>query len=190
VKRFEPLSGEVVDVRVKADFRALGRRFGKRTQRVADALHAADPRLVVAALRAEDPVVVEVDGEPVELVAAEVLVTESPRTGWAVESQRGVTIALDVEITPALAAEGTVRDLVRVVQQARRDAGLAVSDRVDLVIGAPLEVLDAVRAHQEYLEGETLALRVTLEDRLDGGFPGVVGDSVAVAVRVVKGSPE
>ena len=188
VKRFEPLSGEVVDVRVKADFRALGRRFGKRTQRVADALHAADPRLVVAALRAEDPVVVEVDGEPVELVAAEVLVTESPRTGWAVESQRGVTIALDVEITPALAAEGTVRDLVRVVQQARRDAGLAVSDRVDLVIGAPPEVLDAVRAHQEYLAGETLAHRVTLEDRLDGGFPGVVGDGIAVAVRVTKGS--
>ena len=186
VKRFEPLAGEVVDVRVKADFRALGRRFGKRTQRVADALHAADPHQVVVALRAEEQVVVEVDGEPVALTAAEVLVTEVPRSGWAVESQRGVTIALDVEITPALATEGTVRDLVRVVQQARRDAGLDVSDRVELTVGGPEEVRDAVRAHQEFLAGEVLARRVTLVDGLDGGFPGVVGDGVAVAVRVAK----
>jgi hypothetical protein len=145
VKRLEPLSGEVVDVRVKADFRALGRRFGKRTQRVADALHAADPHGVVA-VRTGGRVRVEVDGEPLELTAAEVLVTEVPRSGLAVESQRGVTIALDVEITPALAAEGTVRDLVRVVQQARRDAGLAMADRVELTVGAPSEVLAAVRA--------------------------------------------
>jgi isoleucyl-tRNA synthetase len=184
VKRFEPLAGEVVDVRVKPDFRALGKRFGRRTQRVADAVLAADPREVVARLRADGLVVVVVDGEPVDVT--EVLVTEVPRSGWAVESQRGVTIALDVEITPELAAEGTVRDLVRVVQQARRDAGFEVSDHVEVAVGAPEGVLEAVRAHREFLAGETVADRVVLVDGLDGGFPGVVGAGVPVAVVVTK----
>ncbi|MCS7480671.1 isoleucine--tRNA ligase [Umezawaea endophytica] len=184
VKRFEPLSGEVVDVRVRPDFRALGKRFGKRTQRVADAVLAVDPHEVVARLRAGGPVVVTVDGEPVEVT--EVLVTEVPRSDWAVESQRGVTIALHVEITPELAAEGTVRDLVRVVQQARRDAGFEVSDRVEVAVGAPEGVLEAVRAHRGFLAGETLADRVVLVDGVDGGFPGVVGDGVPVAVVVTK----
>ena len=71
------------------------------------------------------------------LTPDEVAVNEVPRSGWTVESQRGVTIALDTEITPELAAEGIARDAVRVVQQARREAGLDVSDRIELSIAAP-----------------------------------------------------
>jgi len=67
-------------------------------------------------------------------------------------------IALDLRVTPELAAEGTARDVVRIVQQARRDAGLAVSDRIRLTIGADGAVADAVRAHAGFVAAETLAV--------------------------------
>jgi isoleucyl-tRNA synthetase len=67
-------------------------------------------------------------------------------------------IALDTRVTPELAAEGTARDVVRIVQQARRDAGLAVSDRINLTIGAEGTTADAIAAHAEFVAAETLAV--------------------------------
>jgi isoleucyl-tRNA synthetase len=93
-------------------------------------------------------------------------------------------IALDTRVTPALAAEGTARDVVRIVQQARRDAGLAVSDRIRLTIGAEGAVADAIAAHAEFVAAETLA--VSLQVRPPGevaGLPQPAGDAhVTVAV--------
>ena len=70
-------------------------------------------------------------------------------------------VLLDTVVTPELAAEGTARDVVRVVQQARRDAGLDVSDRIALVLEAPEAVGEAVRAHEAFVAGEVLATTVT-----------------------------
>ena len=88
-------------------------------------------------------------------------------------------------MTPELAAEGTARDVVRIVQQARRDAGLAVSDRIRLTIGADGAVADAVRAHAGFVAAETLA--VSLDVRPAGEVdaePQPVGDGlVTIAWR-------
>ncbi|MFT7837097.1 isoleucine--tRNA ligase [Saccharothrix sp. BKS2] len=188
VKVIQPLdaASEVVDVRVKANFRELGKRFGKRTQRVADVITAEDPGAVVASLRDTGSFTVSLDGEALALGAGDVVVTEVPRTGWVVESQRGVTIALDTASTPELEAEGIARDVVRVVQQARRDADLEVSDRIALVVGAPREVQEAVRAHREFVTHDTLASSLTLVDDLDAGFPGTVGNAVGITVAVAR----
>jgi isoleucyl-tRNA synthetase len=190
IKRLEPLSsaGEVVDVTVKGNFRPLGARFGKRTQFVAKAIAAADPKALVAQLRADGQATVVVDGEPTVIEPDEVLVTEAPRSGWVVESQRGVTIALDIHITAELAAEGIARDVVRVVQQARREAGLEISDRIALTVAAPPDILAAVHTHQDYLAHETLSDAVTLTEAgaLDDGFEGIAGPDVPITVAVVK----
>ncbi|RYB92746.1 isoleucine--tRNA ligase [Nocardioides glacieisoli] len=77
---------------------------------------------------------------------------------------RGGFVVLDTEVTPELEAEGTARDLVRAVQQARKDAGLAVSDRIALTVSAPAEVLDAARTHEGLLAEETLATSVSYAD--------------------------
>jgi isoleucyl-tRNA synthetase len=80
-------------------------------------------------------------------------------------------------VTPELAAEGTARDVVRAVQQARRDAGLAVSDRIRLTIGADEPVADAVRAHAGFVTAETLAVSLDLRPPGDvGGDPQPAGD--------------
>jgi isoleucyl-tRNA synthetase len=184
VKSLQPLEAgnEVIDVVVKPNFRELGRRYGKQTQEVAKAILAANPRELADGLRASGSAQL---GE-FAVGTDDVLVTEAPRSGWVVESQRGVTIALDIEITPELEAEGTARDVVRVVQQARREAGLEVSDRIALSIAAPSAVADVVRAHQEFIAHETLAVSVALMDALPEGFAGTVGANDEIVVNVVR----
>jgi isoleucyl-tRNA synthetase len=151
-------AGSLVDVSVKANFRALGKRFGKGTQQVAAAVAAADPELLVSELRATGSAVVSVDGEPVPLVADELVVTETPREGWAVASAAGETLALDLEITPELRRAGLVRDAVRLVQEARKNSGLDVSDRIELWWQADGdELAEALREHAPLLASEVLA---------------------------------
>jgi isoleucyl-tRNA synthetase len=160
VVTLERLSGDLVDVSVKANFRVLGKRFGKRTQTVADAVHAADPATLAAALNGGTASVL-VEGEPVELTAEEVIVTETPRTGWAVASGQGETVALDLDITPELRRAGLVRDVVRLVQDGRKSTGLEVSDRIELWWRADGERAEAIREGSSRLADEVLAVTVT-----------------------------
>ena len=128
-------AGSLVDASVKGNFRALGKRFGKGTQSVATAVASADAETLVAELRSTGSATVVVEGESHLLVADELVVTETPREGWAVASAAGETLALDLEITPALRRTGRVRDVVRLVQEARKTSGLDVSDPDRAVVG-------------------------------------------------------
>lgn len=188
VKDIQPLqsAGTVIDVSVKANFRTLGKRFGKQTQGVAKAVHAADPTCVVEQLRTHGTATIEFEGAQLALSPDDVIVSELPRSGWVVESQRGVTIALDMEITPELAVEGIARDVVRVVQNARKDAELDVSDRIALTIAAPAEVRAAVAQHEVFIGHETLATAIVYTETLVSGFRGIVGEGTEITVHTAK----
>jgi isoleucyl-tRNA synthetase len=95
-------------------------------------------------------------------------------------------VVQDTEVTAELATEGLARDVVRVVQQARREADLNVSDRIALVVEAPAEVSAAVRAHEAFVAGEVLAERVAYGTAGDAGFTGEAGDGVPVTVAVTR----
>ncbi|WP_424184749.1 isoleucine--tRNA ligase [Actinokineospora sp. G85] len=154
-------AGEVLDVAVKANFRALGKRFGKQTQHVAKAVAAADPAALVAALRADGKATVDVDGEPTEVTPDEVLISEVPRTGWVVQSDGDVTIALDTEITPELRRAGLAREVIRFLQDSRKSTGLEVTDRIHLRWTADDEVAEAIREHQPEIAEAVLATEMT-----------------------------
>ena len=130
--------------------RLLGPRLGAQVQQVIRAVKAGDwaqsgERVIAAGIELEP-------GEyELRLAAADADSTS------ALPGNAGL-IALDTRVTPELAAEGTARDVVRIVQQARRDAGLSVSDRIRLTIGADGAVADAVRAHAGFVAAETLAV--------------------------------
>jgi isoleucyl-tRNA synthetase len=115
------------------------------------------------------------------------LAAADPESTAALPGQAGL-IALDLRVTPELAAEGTARDVVRIVQQARRDAGLAVSDRIRLTLGADGAVADAVRAHAGFVAAETLAVDLAVLPSAEaGGEPHPVGDAtVSVALGPVS----
>ncbi len=148
----------LIDYLVKPNFRALGRRFGKTTQAVAAAVAAADPTVLARRLRESGTAAVTVNGEPVTLGSEELIITQTPRAGWAVASEAGETVALDLAITPELRREGLAREVIRLVQDARRTEGLDVSDRITLWwrSGDP-EVTRALSEHGQLIAGEVLA---------------------------------
>ncbi|QIS12328.1 isoleucine--tRNA ligase [Nocardia arthritidis] len=179
-------AGALTDISIKPEFRSLGRRFGKQTPAVADAIRTAPAAAVVEALREHGTAAV--GAERFEIGRDDVLITETPRTGWLVETQRDTTIALDTTITAELAAEGIARDVVRAAQQARRDAGLDISDRITLTVATDDEVRDAIRQHREFVARETLADEIAFVAELSDGYRGTAGAS-EVLVRVERIGP-
>jgi isoleucyl-tRNA synthetase len=168
------VGGDLVDVSVKVDFRAVGRRLGKQVQAVARAVAAADPAALVADYRA-GTASVDVDGAAVPLEDGDLVVTETPREGWTVASAGGLTVALDLTLTPELERAGLVREAVRLVQEARKTAGLSVSDRIELWWTAEGPMAEALTEHGEQVAGEVLATAV--HDGAAGAGPGTEGPS-------------
>jgi isoleucyl-tRNA synthetase len=157
--------------------RVLGPRLGKRVQEVIRAVKAGD--------WSQDGDVVTAAGAELQPGEYELKLTAAdPDSTSALPGSSGL-IALDTTVTPALAAEGTARDVVRVVQQARKDAGLDVSDRIALLAGADGAVADAIRAHAEFIAGETLATSLAVVTAAEvSAPPQPVGDGGEVRVTV------
>jgi isoleucyl-tRNA synthetase len=167
--RFADGAAGLVAYRLNPNFRAIGPRFGPDAPRVAAAVRAAEAGRLAPRLMAGERVEVEVPGRgPVDLGPEEVSVVEEPVTGWRVARDGGSSVALDLEVTPELRREGLARDLVRAVQDLRKEAGLAVSDRIELAVRAEGEVVEAVQAHRDYLLGETLAVELFRAPQGDG----------------------
>ena len=150
----------LVDVTVKPNFRALGSRFAKETPKVAAAIQSADAAGLASALAA-GTATVTVDGAEVAVTSAECVVTETPREGWAVSSESGATLALDLTITPELRRAGLARDVVRVLQESRKATGLDVSDRIELWWEATGETAEALTEHAAAVAEEVLAVSFT-----------------------------
>ena len=163
---------------VTVNARAAGPRLGKDVQRVIKAVKAGQWTMSPAG---------GVIADGIELREGEFerkLVSRDAGAAVELPGSSGLVV-LDTGVTPALEAEGLARDLVRVVQQARRDKGLDVSDRIRLTIDAPEPVVAAARTHEALIRSETLALDVGYGGT-DDGVVGKVGDGVDVRVGVVK----
>jgi len=164
VHEVEPLDAvgrELVTYTVKPEFRALGKRFGSSTQAVAAAIRAADPVVLAHAVAADGGSAVLSAAElgPVTLTADDLVVTQTPLEGWGVATAAGETVALDLAVSDTLRAEGWAREVVRLIQDARKSDGLQVSDRIELRWATPDgDLAAALSAHGELIASEVLAV--------------------------------
>jgi isoleucyl-tRNA synthetase len=161
----EPLSAagaDLVEFSAKGNFRELGKRFAKRTPVVAAAIAAADAGALAVELKETGTAAVVVDGEDVRVSEAEVLLSERPKEGWSVVNEQGETVALDLEVTPELRQAGLAREVVRTLQEARKNAGLEVSDRIKVwLTSTDAELADALGKHADEIAREVLAVDLT-----------------------------
>jgi isoleucyl-tRNA synthetase len=153
--------------------------LGKDTQQVIGAVKRGDWAVTGDVVRAGTFELV--DGEYELRLSAKNLASDSVVTS-TLPGGAGIVL-LDIELTPELIAEGVARDVVRAVQQARRDAGLAVSDRISLVLGLPAAMTEQVRPFLSYVAAETLAESVSQVD-VATVSPNTEVDGVAVHVSV------
>ena len=147
---------------MKANFRSLGARFAQRTPTVASAINAlvgAEAAALVTNLRDTGGAQVMVDGQPESITMADVTVSETSRTGWAVAMDKGVSVALDTNLTDELRALGAARDVVRAIQEARKQAGLNISDRISVQVHSGEHiVMRALTDHGDAISSEVLAV--------------------------------
>jgi isoleucyl-tRNA synthetase len=171
----------------KPDYAVLGRRLGGRVKALAGVLEADDGGVAARLAGGETVTLTVDDGPEVTIAPSDVYLTQTTLEGWGLASDAGTTVALDLTLTPELIAEGLARDVIRVVQDARKAAGLAVTDRIELGIQAQDDVERAVAGHAGLIAGETLA-RSVVHGRVEGetstSTAEVAGRPVTVTLRV------
>ena len=171
VKRVEFVTSTdaLVSLEAKANFRTLGKKFGKETPLVAEAVTALDAT-VLQQLAAGQSVTIEAAGAERLIAPEDVAIIRRASGAAVVQENGGYGVALDPTITPELRLEGLAREVISRVQRLRKEAQLAVSDRIILAVSGDTEVEGAVSAHRSRIAEEVLAVRLLLGDEVGVPF--------------------
>nr|MBA3337482.1 class I tRNA ligase family protein [Chloroflexia bacterium] len=172
--------GGVVSFDIRPNLSLLGPKYGKRLGAIRSALDAAEPATVAERVGAGEPLDLFLeDGSSIRLEATEILVGLSKRAGYA--AARGIlaTVVLDTSLTPELIQEGLVRDFVRGVQDARKNAGYAIEETISVAFQADPEVGEALQGFASYIAREILAVEVIAGE--------ITGFSDAIEPEFVEG---
>ncbi len=168
---FVAAADELGSYEVKANYRSLGPTFGRDMPLAAEAIAALDPGRTAEAVRDGGQIGISVSGREHTLSPEDLIMTLRPPEGYAVEREGSHAVALDLEIGEALRQEGRGREVVHAVQNARKNAGLAVEDRIELDLDGDPVLLEAAREQRDYLSEETLALATRIGSA-DAAAPG------------------
>ena len=189
VKEIEIVAGlaDLVSYSVKPNFKALGPRFGARVKDVARVLTLSDARSIVEAIESEGTVEISLDGESVALSRDELDIRIEGREGYSLVQEGAYGVALDLEITDELKAEGIAREVVRAIQDLRKAKGLAVEDRIDLQVHAGSPVVDAaLQLYSELIGSEVLASSLTFDDAAPDGAGAIELEEGTVSLALTK----
>jgi isoleucyl-tRNA synthetase len=151
----------LVTLEAKPNFRALGKKFGKKTPLAAEAVSRFTSEHLRSFEQGEE-LFVTVDGETHAISADDLTIVRRASGALVVQEEHGFFAAIDPEITPELKQEGLARELISRVQRMRKDAGLAVSDRIRLTIGGDVAMLEAATIHRDWIASEVLATDVVI----------------------------
>ena len=154
---------ELVEIGAKANFRTLGRRFGPEMRDAARVIETFD---LATIRKLESGETVDVLGE--EISIEDIVVSRTERDGHVTETGDGVTVSLNIELTPALIAEGQARELKNRIQTMRKETGYDVSDRIRVRVAASPSLTEGLESFRDYIAGETLADELTFSASVDG----------------------
>ncbi|HEY5941486.1 MAG TPA: isoleucine--tRNA ligase [Solirubrobacterales bacterium] len=173
---------ELVSYSAKPNYRALGPRFGKKMPQVAAAVEALDAAHVAAVLAEGGEIGISIEGTDHTLGTEDITLALEPLEGYEVEAEAGHAVALQLELDDDLRREGLAREIVHAVQNARKAAGLEITDRIDLTLGGDPDLLAAAQTHQDYLANEVLATSVSY-DGTNGAAATIDGRDLRIGVN-------
>ncbi len=180
VKRVEAHADEegLVDLTAKANFKALGPRYGKETKRVATLIEALGHTDIADILNGTT---VTIDG--FTLSESDIVVTRVPRDGTVVATEASLSVALDCAVSDELAAEGLAREVVNRIQGLRREQDLDVVDRITVRVGSASPALrSAIESHTNMISGEVLADAIVFTDDAAGTEIEIEGETLRVSI--------
>ena len=151
--------------RAKANFKTLGKRYGKQMKEIAAAI-ATLPQDQIAALERDGQLTLPLPSGEVVLELADVEIATEDMPGWLVANEGALTVALDIEMTDALLNEGVARELVNRIQNLRKSNGYEITDKIAVQIESRAEIAKAVTDYHDYIASQVLATSLTLVDTL------------------------
>jgi len=161
VKAVEVIAADadLVSYRIKINLPVVGKRYGRLIPAIRAALAQADAREIAVRSACGESIRLQAGAQEVELLPADMLVETTSAEGFVCEEAEGYLVGLDTMLSDDLRREGLAREMVRTVQEARKQAGLDVADRITLMIEGGAQVTAAIESHRDYLIAETLAVR-------------------------------
>ena len=169
VLRIDLLSDEsegLVSISIKANFRSIGARYGADVQSIAAAISASDAALLVTELRRAGSYTIAYGEKSAVLAADDLVITETPKEGWSVASHAGESVALDLTLTPALLQAGLMREVIRTIQEQRKNSGFDISDRIHVRWNSSAEVGEAIAYYKSQISEEVLAHSIARDESL------------------------
>jgi isoleucyl-tRNA synthetase len=159
VERLDDLSSapDLVDISIKANFRSLGSKYGGAVQEISKILASLDAADLVAKVRSTGSAELQFSGGLATLTEEDLVITETPRSGWSVSSHSGESVALDLTLDARLIAKGLVREAIRAIQDERKESGFDVSDRIHVRWNSNEEVAEAIEEAAAHISDEVLA---------------------------------
>jgi isoleucyl-tRNA synthetase len=161
---------QLANLSLKADFKKLGPRFGAKMKAAAAAIAALSDADAATLARGEKVALV-VDGEATDIGPEDVVIRREPREGLVVAAEGDIVVALETALTPALVAEGLMREFVSRVQALRKEADLEVTQRIEVRVTGDDDVVAALEAWQETIleevQGDALLIGDCVSDPVD-----------------------
>jgi len=170
IKEIELLedASDILVKQIKPNFKTLGPKFGKDMKLIANAIRNFTKE-DIATIEKDGKITVELDGKMINLEVADVEIASKDIEGWLVANEGAITVALDVTITEDLRKEGVARELINRIQNARKDNGLEVTDRIQLTVLRFEDLEESINNNKEYIMSETLTSELVFVDQLIDG---------------------
>ncbi len=176
---------DILKKKIKPNFKKLGQSHGRILKEITAAINAFTQQ-DIRALEKSKKAVLDVAGQRIDITDTDVEITSADIEGWLVAQEEGLVVALDIHISPELAAEGLARDFVNRIQKLRKDLGYEVQDKIQLVVdNASHGVVQAIEAHRAYICAETQALLLEFKAQLASPTPLEL-EGYEVAVQIEK----
>lgn len=156
VKELRFADADLLEKKVKCNFRVMGKKFGKRMKAVAAAVNALS-REEIASLEAEGSLAIQVEGEPALIERTDVEIISEDLPGWTVANEGTLTVALDLEITPELLAEGLAREVVKRIQTYRKASLFEITDRIAVRFEKCEKLSRSINDFRDYIVQQVLA---------------------------------
>ena len=155
---------QFVSYNILPNLKKLGARLGKRLPLLKNALADADGTQLVADMKREGRIVLSLEGEPIELTSDDIQIRLTAKEGWAAADGPNCVVILATELTPELVSEGFAREIIRMIQNRRKEIGCEYTDRIEVGVATESRALiEAVERFRDYIQSETLAVRLHLE---------------------------
>lgn len=185
VKELRYADANMLEKKVKCNFRVMGKKYGKLMKAVNAAVTALG-QSDINRLDSEGSLALQVEGQELVVERADVEIVSEDMPGWTVANEGNLTVALDLEITPALRSEGLAREFVKRVQTYRKDSGFEITDRIHILVERQPQLSEAVQAFTDYISSQVLASGIAFADTLPEDVPSFDFDGFQVRIQISK----